>query len=358
MQDNDEIDGLAYKAKKLVAKIRSVFRGPKPKRRKPAPSSPSNSTTVPTKKKPAAAKSARTKKPATTAAAARRKPRAKTAAEKSVIAAKAARTRSRNKGQMRTAEPKRQKSVVQYPYKKVELRHAWEDKGWGIDKEVSKSANAVRMGITGSGGHLRRQSVMDKKSRMRRGALAGVNGRTRPPAGRGSVKLLETYQNGGEFFEVKAASEAGAERAMYAYMEDKGYFYRKASGELSDTPGASIWGNVAEIDSCHKSAAGIYAVEVGLCDMEWPDYRDAGYTRKEMDHARDYLSGTASAAKPKARVKKGAKRKPAAKRKVVGTRTKKAGAAKKNPNWKPTAAQTRSLSPALLKGLRKYHTGR
>ena len=36
----------------------------------------------------------------------------------------------------------------------------------------------------------------------------------------------------------------------------------------------------------------------------------------------------------------------------------KVGAAKKNPNWKPTAAQTRSLSPALLKGLRKYHTGR
>ena len=40
------------------------------------------------------------------------------------------------------------------------------------------------------------------------------------------------------------------------------------------------------------------------------------------------------------------------------TRTKKAGAAKKNPNWKPTAAQTRSLSPAMIKGLRKYHTGR
>ena len=133
--------------------------------------------------------------------------------------AKATTTRTATKRRRSTSDPIKKTGVL-YPYKKVALRAAWEAKGYGIDKQVSAAARRLHAGTATAedAGWLRRQSVADKKSRMRRGSLAGT---------------------------------------------------------------------------------------------------------------------------PKKR-----------------TTTKKVGAAKRNPNWKPTAAQTRALSPALIKGLRKYHTGK
>ena len=204
-----ELGGLTYKAKKIAARVRARLRGPKPKRSTNPQSAPPMATT--TKKAPATKTAAAKKKaPATKTAVGKKKtPATKKAATKTPAAKKATTgrktatqrkaaavgkkpTTTRKKAtttrKTAAAAPARKKSVVKYPYKKVELREALEKKGFGIDKEISKSADAVRRGLkNGSGAHLRRQGLKDKKSRMRRGSLAGTG---TAPAKRRSTKKV------------------------------------------------------------------------------------------------------------------------------------------------------------------------
>lgn len=157
---DEQIDSLSGFGVTRRAKVHAGAR-----RRKSASPTTTSKTPVTVKKKAAPkTRTAAKKKPAAKAKPAT-KAKAKTAAKK--MPAGTTTTRKSKTTIVKTGK--------QYPYKKVELRQEWEEKGWGIPEKISKAAARVRQtGDSYAAGVLRREGVKAKKARMAKGALAGT----------------------------------------------------------------------------------------------------------------------------------------------------------------------------------------